>query len=123
MRSIIKNLPSIVEQGASGDWIYRKWSDGTAECWYWSVTNKTGITKTIFGKTVYEYDYGTIAPPFDFSWIGGVPHAQVTGSVGTNYAYVGYSRINGEGVSCSLISQAQGTQDCRLSVYLFGKWK
>lgn len=24
---------SIVEQGTDGDWTYRKWSNGTAECW------------------------------------------------------------------------------------------
>lgn len=33
MTSVIRNLPSIVEQGTSGIWTYRKWSDGTAECW------------------------------------------------------------------------------------------
>ena len=26
-------LVSIIEQGTSGDWYYRKWSDGVAECW------------------------------------------------------------------------------------------
>lgn len=29
----ILNTPMIVEQGTSGIWTYRKWSDGTAECW------------------------------------------------------------------------------------------
>ena len=27
------NSPFIVEEGTSGIWTYRKWSDGTAECW------------------------------------------------------------------------------------------
>lgn len=39
--NIIRNLPSIVEQGTSGIWTYRKWSDGTAECWgllQWTTT-------------------------------------------------------------------------------------
>lgn len=31
--STIRNLPSIVEQGTSGMWTYRKWSDGVSECW------------------------------------------------------------------------------------------
>lgn len=31
--SKIRNTPSIIEQGTSGIWTYRKWSDGTAECW------------------------------------------------------------------------------------------
>lgn len=27
------NSHAVVEQGTSGNWTYRKWSDGTAECW------------------------------------------------------------------------------------------
>ena len=33
MTSTIRNLPTIVEQGTSGIWTYRKWSDGIAEVW------------------------------------------------------------------------------------------
>lgn len=29
----LKNMVHIVESGTSGIWNYRKWSDGTAECW------------------------------------------------------------------------------------------
>ena len=29
----LKNMVHIVESGTSGIWSYRKWSDGTAECW------------------------------------------------------------------------------------------
>lgn len=39
--STIENLPSIVEHGTSGIWTYRKWSDGTSECWgavTWTTT-------------------------------------------------------------------------------------
>lgn len=31
--SNINYLPKVVESGTSGIWTYRKWSDGTAECW------------------------------------------------------------------------------------------
>ena len=29
----LKDIPHIIESGVSGIWSYRKWSDGTAECW------------------------------------------------------------------------------------------
>lgn len=29
----LTNTPMVVEQGTSGIWTYRKWSDGIAECW------------------------------------------------------------------------------------------
>lgn len=29
----LENIPHIIESGTDGIWSYRKWSDGTAECW------------------------------------------------------------------------------------------
>lgn len=37
----ILNTPVVVETGTSGNWYYRKWSDGTAECWGRYVFNVT----------------------------------------------------------------------------------
>ena len=36
-------VPTIVEQGTSGEWTYRKWSDGVSECWG-LLTVSTSIT-------------------------------------------------------------------------------
>lgn len=36
----ILNAPFVIEEGTSGIWTYRKWSDGTAECW--GIVSKTG---------------------------------------------------------------------------------
>ena len=33
MTSTIRNTPSIVEHGTTATFTYRKWSDGTSECW------------------------------------------------------------------------------------------
>lgn len=44
MTSTIRNLPSIVAQGSTSTFRYRKWSDGTAECW-----GKIGIASTSNG--------------------------------------------------------------------------
>lgn len=35
----ILNTPVVVETGTSGIWTYRKWSDGTAECWGTNTVN------------------------------------------------------------------------------------
>lgn len=38
----ILSTPMVLETGTDGIWTYRKWSDGTAECWgYLKVTNLT----------------------------------------------------------------------------------
>lgn len=114
--SKIKNTPSIIERGTSGDWTYQKWSDGTAECWYLSIGNKTGVQKSILGDSVYEYDYGVVSYPLAFN---GIPTALVTGNVGTNYTNVVYARTTVTGISISLAG-ASGTNECRLSIYARG---
>lgn len=41
---------TIVESGTSGNWRYRKWSDGTAECW---MNKKENLTLTSWGSLYY----------------------------------------------------------------------
>ncbi len=49
LKAILEGLglsPSayIVETGTSGIWTYRKWSDGTAECWGYHSNGSTAIS-------------------------------------------------------------------------------
>ena len=66
----LKNMVHIVESGTSGIWSYRKWSDGTAECW-----NDTKIDFTITWVDNSVTSYGglpggtshlTTTLPFEF---------------------------------------------------------
>ena len=50
--SKILNSPFIVEEGTSGIWTYRKWSDGVAECWG-SYTATISHNGTVFGGYAY----------------------------------------------------------------------
>lgn len=51
----LKNMVHIVESGTSGIWSYRKWSDGTAECWGkdYSVVDLTLSATTSAGTNCY----------------------------------------------------------------------
>ena len=53
--SKILNSPFIVEEGTSGIWTYRKWSDGVAECW--GHTDVASATYAANGgyKAIAEY--------------------------------------------------------------------
>ena len=51
--SKIDYLPKVVESGTSGMWTYRKWSDGTAECW--GIVSKT-TNFAVWAAPIY---YGT----------------------------------------------------------------
>lgn len=63
--TIKQSASYIVEQGTSGIWTYRKWSDGIAECWC-SINSSipsgwsgSGITLT-FPFTFATVDYGIV---------------------------------------------------------------
>lgn len=123
--STIRNLPSIVEQGTSGNWTYRKWSDGTAECWG-SFTFVTGAFSTwgswYVGANIFKENYPSglfIEPPCENISIrnGGslIPLfvGQATG-VGTKDNTAGY--VAARGTSSGSIA---GTL---VSLYAIGKW-
>ena len=61
----LKNMVHIVESGTSGIWSYRKWSDGTAECW-----NDTKIDFTITWVNNSVTSYGGLP--------GGTSHLTTT---------------------------------------------
>ena len=46
------NTPMVVEQGTSGIWTYRKWSNGTAECWG-TTAYRSVSTSSAFGSVYY----------------------------------------------------------------------
>ena len=49
----------IVEQGTSGKWTYRKWSDGTSECW---TKFQLGDKQTSTEGSVYWSNHGANFP-------------------------------------------------------------
>lgn len=59
----IKNKPTdyVVEQGANGNWTYRKWASGVAECWG-MVTYTPAETVSSGGDIEVTFDL-----PFTFS--------------------------------------------------------
>lgn len=108
---------SIVEQGTSGDWTYRKWSNGTAECWLkksFSVTISTVATSWHRGQI-----NNTSIPSGLFIES---PLCFATSNSSTYWVGV-------NGVSKSVIGNiyiydvVNGTSTVWLSVYLIGKWK
>lgn len=54
------NTCYIVENGTSGLWKYRKWSDGTAECWM--LSNDVTLSFSSWG-TMYEAPLGSFNFP------------------------------------------------------------
>lgn len=58
----------IIEQGASGDWFYRKWNSGIVECWL--RKNVYGNCNTAWGSMyISEFSSEAVPYPFEFTSI------------------------------------------------------
>lgn len=119
MQSVIRNLPSIVEQGASGSWTYRKWSDGTAECWrnysasFW-VTNSYG--------NVYMSSLVEIQLPLGL--FASTPSVITGGGVNAGASWIALASVTKDAFSFRMmngisISELKSTP----SFYAIGRWK
>lgn len=60
----LTNTPMVVEQGTSGIWTYRKWSDGIAECWGLQAFSNLAMTA--------QETYGYYAPLQTISFPNGL---------------------------------------------------
>lgn len=118
MTSTIRNLPSIVEQGMSGLWNYRKWSDGTAECWG-LLGEKTISITTAFGNAFY----GALQT---VSFPSGLFASRPTPSLSLrnpNGAWMGINGLSATYVTYYPFCSKSGNQTIEEEVYAIGKWK
>lgn len=121
-------VPTIVEQGTSGIWTYRKWSDGVAECWG-IVTLNTAIT-TAWGS-MYVGATKMSKVNYPTSLFNAKPVETVTAQSPTNAVWV-FAESGSTGVNSSTTTgiynicrpnQITAASNYYLSFYVRGKWK
>lgn len=110
--------PLVVEQGTSGNWIYRKWSDGKAEAWGWKARADYSIT-TVYGNGYY----GALASfNFPTNLFTSAPTAFIT-AVDSSGTWVAVSTISASSVSWYPYSVKSGTYGVAYNFYAVGTWK
>jgi len=113
--------PHIVEQGESGGWTYRKWSDGTAECWarkYQETATSTAYNN-FYVSPALSYDF-----PFTFTEIPVVqmtPNPNISASVFLITGNVATKTNTGTYYLTSFSSRS--AIEYNIHVYAIGKWK
>ncbi len=108
----------VVAQGTSGGWTYRKWANGTAECWFYGYNSLTygNETNGLYGG------YGTVTFPFAFYAIPVVVYSchLTNGYDWSGKAMVSTSSFNFYGVSQSSLAS---TTSVTIYAYAIGRWK
>lgn len=109
----------VVEVGVSGSWTYRKWSNGTSECW--GTINGTLSPYTTFnGFSGYE---GGI--DFPSGLFNAVPNVQFQAYIGNGFAIPARGGISTatqfKWVALSNVSTANTT--VKIDAFAIGRWK
>lgn len=108
----------VVEQGTSGDWFYRKWNSGAAECWgLWNVSG-VDIKKPING--VYYSEIITKEIPFAFANTPvHLAHISKSFWLGSSYVVIGSTDFSYTISSAAALD----SQTCDVRAMLLGRWK
>ncbi len=119
----------IVEQGASGMWIYRKWASGIAECWGRYTASNISISAA-WGteKNAYSTSLGSLTYPFTFI---DTPISQITDATSSGRGWFIRNSDNESNSSTGTIyiiapTQYTGTNaisTVTINIYAIGRWQ
>lgn len=115
----IMKAPIVVETGTSGNWTYRKWSDGTAECWGLHTSSITQAGQT--GQMYYSNPV-TLNLPFSL-------HSYSTSVASVTFHDYATMAVNVKFQSATTISYSvvRPTTTSGITlyarIYVIGKWK
>lgn len=108
----------VIEEGTSDIWNYRKWSDGTAECWgFW---HEEGIAITTSLSGAYSSDSMTKILPFVFKGSGIVSMGHVSKGMWLGNTWVS---SDSDTLNFSISRATSATSDsCDIRIFIIGKW-
>ena len=109
----------IIDQGTSGDWYYRKWSDGILECWLHKNIG-TVNAKGSFGGTYYGDTSLTLPVTFARD-----PAAFASGYWDSGMAWMNARDFtdNLTKIRIQFYKNSPGNAEALLHLYLIGEWK
>lgn len=104
----------VVEQGTSGGWTYRKYADGTAECW-------GGVSASTTLATVGSYYHrGTLTFSFPSGLFNTSPVLNVLCQQGF---WCGINSVSKSSATLYAFDVVNGTTNLGLHVHAIGRWK
>lgn len=114
---------TVVAQGTSGIWTYRKWSSGIAECWGRTSSATVSISGVWGSLYIVDNAITSVSLPFTFK---AVPITTVT-PVKVNANYWIYTCYVGTTTATPSYGVARGSSNTSVQVsadlYVVGKWK
>ena len=119
-----ENIVYIVESGTSGIWYYRKWSDGTAECWC-SYNLTIPINEPFDPSKDYHY-YGVIPEqkfPIGLFIESPLTILSVTDDYGNIFGIKRHSKQNTTGAMYAVSPVSSDSDIVYVDIEAKGRWK
>ena len=114
---LINDMVRVVETGTSGIWTYRKWSDGTAECW-------GNVTESLSGMTAYNNQYVKNGNNISYPANLFVSFPTVNANCyGPRYCHLTVHETNTSYVSFYYIALSNDVENTWVFIHAIGKWK
>lgn len=112
----------IVEQGTSGNWTYRKWYSGIAECWLYSQFTFPTTGGLVSGAGIENWYVTAIEVSLPFKFL---PYPSSTGSCSWNFSDLVQTHCNEERVMVRRFCNynAFNVPDTYVSIQVIGRWK
>ena len=118
----ILSCPMVIDHGVRGIWHWRKWSDGTAECWgTWSSASVTHYGQQFGG---YAYNSGTIN--FPSGLFKATPIVNYSGYIGNSFFLTGTHTLNSvskDGFVAYVLTAVSGAQSMIVYIHVIGQWQ
>lgn len=116
----LESVPHIIESGTSGIWSYRKWSDGTAECWGKKIAS---VTTSSSWAGYYTGIIGSIIYPTGLFMSVPILNVTLKASNFPGHIYIdGYESASETGI-INIAGNDQRTVECHAHLHAKGKWK
>ena len=116
----ILQCPHVVESGTSGSWTYRKWSDGTAECWRTFTSGAFSPTTSVGGF----YGRALTGNAFPTGLFISVPVVSYNcDSWGNGFFWGNIYALTKDSFSVLILRNDNASSAYQASVYAVGKWQ
>lgn len=109
----------IVEQGTSGNWIYRKWNSGVAECWAGYSVGSFAPTSSFGG--VY---YRILDTTFPTGLFNDVPSfAEVNAYWDTSLSWASARALSKDTIQYEVYKNSSASATAIIRIYAIGTWE
>lgn len=111
----------IVSQGTSGNWTYRKWNSGIAECW--CTTSQNFTSEGLYTSNLYFFDGTAKSYPFSFAAIPACFTWKTTHSASGAISTGSAGTISATPKPRILTSNTASSYTETLCFFAIGRWK